>query len=71
MTTKKLKIEGMSCGHCVAAVQRALGSVEGVDVERVEIGEATLGVSDEQQLERAIAALQDEGYEASLAAGGA
>lgn len=40
---KKITIRGMSCGHCVAAVTKALREIEGitdvtVDLER---GEAT------------------------------
>jgi copper chaperone len=35
-----LSIEGMSCHHCVGAVERALGSVEGLRVQKVEIGSA-------------------------------
>ena len=37
-----LQIEGMSCGHCVKAVQGALEAVEGVDVHAVEIGAAQI-----------------------------
>ena len=40
-----LKIDGMTCGHCTAAVERALGKVPGVtrvrEVNR-ERGEATV-----------------------------
>jgi copper chaperone len=42
METISLKIAGMSCGHCVRAVQGALDRVEGVDVERVEVGSASV-----------------------------
>lgn len=30
MIKKELKVEGMSCGHCTAAVERLLNEVEGV-----------------------------------------
>jgi copper chaperone CopZ len=33
-----LKIDGMSCGHCVARVEKALKKLDGVYVNRVEIG---------------------------------
>jgi len=42
METMSLKIEGMSCGHCTRAVSRALHGLDGVLVETVEIGSATL-----------------------------
>ena len=41
MTT--IKIKGMSCGHCVMAVTKALGGIEGVKDVHVDLqkGEAT------------------------------
>ncbi|HXE57561.1 MAG TPA: cation transporter, partial [Gemmatimonadales bacterium] len=35
-----LAIEGMSCGHCLNAVSRALHRLPGVAVEAVQIGRA-------------------------------
>lgn len=35
-----LKIEGMTCRHCVDSVQGALGRIDGVTVEEVGIGHA-------------------------------
>ena len=37
-----LSITGMTCGHCVMSVKRALGELEGVTVEQVAIGSATV-----------------------------
>lgn len=37
-----LKISGMSCGHCVGAVTKALRSVDGVQIEDVKVGSATV-----------------------------
>ncbi len=42
METIKIPISGMSCGHCVAAVRKALSSVPGVTVHDVQIGSATI-----------------------------
>jgi copper chaperone len=38
-----IKIEGMSCQHCVMAVTKALGSIESIKDVRVDLakGEAT------------------------------
>ena len=64
----RLQIEGMSCGHCVSAVQEALAEVSGV--ERVtsvdlEAGEAAVeGRADTQAL---IAAVEEAGYTARAA----
>lgn len=35
-----LAIDGMSCGHCVARVSKALTAVPGVAVDDVQIGRA-------------------------------
>ena len=37
-----LQINGMSCGHCVARVQKALSKLDGVAVRNVEIGTAEM-----------------------------
>lgn len=39
-TTSDLHITGMSCQHCVRAVQQALAAVPDVTTEDVEIGRA-------------------------------
>ncbi len=63
LTTKTLEISGMSCGHCVAHVQKALAAVPGVTVEQVAIGRATVAFDGEPATLQAIgAALDDAGY---------
>lgn len=42
MAELSLKIEGMSCGHCVMSVKKALDNVEGVSSSHVEVGTATV-----------------------------
>ena len=37
-----LHIEGMSCGHCLNAVTRALAALPGVELGSVRIGRADL-----------------------------
>jgi copper chaperone CopZ len=37
-----IQINGMSCAHCVAAVQKALMAVPGVTVREVAIGRAVV-----------------------------
>jgi copper chaperone len=64
----KLKIEGMTCGHCVMHVKQALAAVPGVQLPvdvSLERGEATvLGDADVKAL---LAAVAEEGYTASQA----
>lgn len=47
MTNRTMKIKGMSCGHCVAAVTKALGGVEGVSNVQVDL-ERGLATFDEE-----------------------
>ena len=37
-----LQIDGMTCGHCVARVDKALSKLDGVYVRRVDIGSAEI-----------------------------
>jgi copper chaperone CopZ len=62
-----LHIEGMSCEHCLNAVNRALSAIPGVRIDAIRIGRAdvsydenTTGPSD---LEAAVA---DAGYRATV-----
>jgi copper chaperone len=40
MRSITMQVDGMSCGHCVASVKRALTTVEGVHVKEVRLGSA-------------------------------
>ena len=42
MAEAKIKIEGMSCQHCVMAVKKALGGVPGIFDSDVQIGSAVV-----------------------------
>ena len=64
----KLKIEGMSCQHCVKAVNEALTEVEGVDrVVRVDLDSGEAEVEGNADTAALIAAIEEEGYEARAA----
>ena len=59
----KLKIEGMTCGHCAMAVKQALAAVAGVQAPvevSVEQGEAVVSGSPDPQALKA--AVVEEGY---------
>lgn len=62
---KILKVDGMTCGHCSARVEKALNTIDGVDSVKVELStkDVTIHMSkdiDEKVLEDAIV---DAGYE--------
>jgi copper chaperone len=70
MTPLTLHIEGMSCGHCLNAVNRALRSLDGVEIHSVQIGRAELRYDDSRMdPERIAAAVTAEGYRASVQPG--
>ena len=63
MKTKELKIEGMSCGHCVMSVKKELSKLSNMKVEDVQIGSARVQVDEaavtDEQLTKAI---ENAGY---------
>ena len=60
-----LAIDGMSCGHCVGRVTRALVSLPGVRVEDVRVGSARLLIDPDHTDARAVVdAVVDAGYAA-------
>lgn len=63
--TKKVFIEGMSCGHCVRHVEEALKEVSGVKSARVDLKEKTAYIELAQPVEdkKIKAAVEDAGYE--------
>jgi copper chaperone CopZ len=62
-----LHIDGMSCGHCLNAVNRALADMPGVEVDSVRMGRAEVRYDRARvspaQLEAAVA---DAGYRATV-----
>ena len=60
-----LRIDGMSCGHCVAAVEKTLSKLEGVGVGRVDVGSAEIDYDPTRTpFERIRQAIDDAGYTA-------
>ncbi len=58
------EITGMSCGHCVKAVDQALQQTSGVTVEAVAIGSATAAFDPARTSKEQIAhAIDDAGYQ--------
>jgi len=63
----ELKIEGMSCMHCVKAVTEALAAVQGVEGRpQVTLDPGGAQVEGGASAEALIAAVKEAGYQASL-----
>ena len=61
----KLKIEGMSCEHCVRAVDSALAGVEGVEsVIEVSLARGEALVEGDPDRSALVSAVEEEGYNA-------
>ncbi|MDE2089493.1 MAG: heavy-metal-associated domain-containing protein [Gammaproteobacteria bacterium] len=57
-----LKIEGMTCDHCVRAVTRALKSVPGVKDAKVSLERGEAVVEGQSERDALIQAVEGEGY---------
>lgn len=63
----ELKIEGMTCNHCVMQVTKAIKTIDGVRVVDVQIGKAILEYDDNLvAINRIIEAIEEEGYKVNL-----
>jgi copper chaperone len=71
MTRANLEIQGMSCDHCIRAVNHALAALPGVAVESVRLGRADVRY-DETKItpDLLTAAVTDAGYSATLSDAG-
>jgi copper chaperone len=63
MKTFHIKIDGMSCGHCVMAVKKEFSKILDLKISSVEIGKAEVSADEatvsEQQLKDAV---KEAGY---------
>jgi copper chaperone len=68
METTVLKVEGMSCSHCVRSVSEALKGVSGVSMASVnlELGRAEIAHDPTVTAAALVAAIAEEGYQATF-----
>lgn len=63
-----LQIDGMSCGHCVARVKKALSNLDGVEVRNVEVGSAEMSYDPSRvSPDKVLEAVDAAGYEPRVA----
>jgi copper chaperone len=66
----KLKVTGMTCGHCEMAVKKALSAVPGVErVVRVDRTQEEVVVEGNPDVGALVSAIEEEGYAASTMPG--
>lgn len=62
MTSKKIQISGMSCHHCVMAINKELEKLQLAD-KKVEIGSAEVTFDESKVSEKEIiSAIEEAGY---------
>lgn len=64
MITQSYTVEGMTCGHCAAAVTREVGAVDGVSDVAVDVAAKTVTVTAAHEPVDAVigAAVAEAGY---------
>ena len=63
--TNTYRIEGMSCGHCEAAIRDELEKVGGVEAVTVDLGSKQVVVRGDFEDAAVRAAIAEAGYEAA------
>jgi copper chaperone len=63
MKTIRLHIEGMTCGHCILSVRKALAKIPGATVRSTEVGTAVVAIDEAVTAEQdLVEAVGDAGY---------
>jgi copper chaperone len=60
-----LKVEGMSCGHCVKSIENSVSAISGVDKVDVQLDSGTVNVEfnkDVVVVEQITSTIEDQGY---------
>ncbi|MGY4688328.1 copper chaperone CopZ [Salibacterium sp. K-3] len=66
MTTETLNVKGMSCAHCVQAVEGSVGELEGVSRVQVNLDQGNVDVEYDKNVtshEDIVEAIDDQGYD--------
>ena len=63
MTTRTYAVPGISCGHCKAAIEAAVGEVSGVEAVDVDVDAKTVRVEGDATDDAIRAAIDEAGYD--------
>ncbi|MFZ4454132.1 copper chaperone CopZ [Salibacterium aidingense] len=66
MTAETLNVKGMSCGHCVQAVEGSVGGLRGVSNVKVHLDQGKVDVEYDKEVtshEDIVEAIDDQGYD--------
>ncbi len=67
MITETVKVSGMSCGHCVAAVSDEITKIDGVTSVEIDLNSGNVEMTSDRELDPAAVsqAVEDAGYHLS------
>lgn len=65
MSNVVLNVKGMTCGHCVKAVETSVGKLDGVNSVKVNLEDGTVAVdySEAVTVEKIKETIDDQGYD--------
>ncbi|MEK4629031.1 MAG: copper chaperone CopZ [Solibacillus sp.] len=66
MENVTLNVQGMSCGHCVKAVETSVGALAGVEQVNVDLAEAKVTVAYDESavtVEKIKETIDEQGYD--------
>lgn len=66
MEKTTLNVEGMSCGHCIKAIEGSVGELKGVKYVKVSLESGTVDVecnTNEVSIEKIKETIEDQGYD--------
>lgn len=63
----RFQVEGMTCGHCVQSVTKAVLAVEAKAQVQVDLAGKSVSVEGSDQKDAIAAAIRDAGYEVAAA----
>ncbi|WP_226670414.1 copper chaperone CopZ [Metabacillus litoralis] len=66
MESVTMKVDGMSCNHCVNAVEGSVSKLQGVSLVKVNLENGSVEINYEQAhitLEQIKEAIEDQGYD--------
>ncbi len=66
METTVLNVEGMSCEHCVKAIKKAVGALDGIGKVEVDLKKRTVTVEHnpaETSVHKIKSEIEDQGYD--------
>lgn len=60
-----LKVEGMSCNHCVNSIEKSVGGITGVSAVKVNLADNEVSVeySNEATLAKVKETIEDQGFD--------